>query len=91
MKDIQKIIMMSPLIGFKTKIIKSNSKEMIKLAGKIIDETKNTIKMELGDREIVVAKKSNTFLIFAGKTRIEIDGEKIMFRPEEKAKNKIAG
>lgn len=90
MDEIEKIILHSPLIGFKTKVVNSSIKEMVGLKGKIIDETKNTIKIETKEKEIVLLKKPNRFLIFAGKKRIEIDGEKIMFRPEEKAKNNIA-
>ncbi len=87
MRNIEDIIMFVPLIGFNLEVVQSCSKELVGIKGKVVDETKNTLRIETGKKESVVLKKPNIFLVSVGKKKIRIDGEKIMFRPEEKAKN----
>ena len=79
--------MVCPLIGLEAEVVSSSSKELLGVNGKIIDETKNMVVFENKNKIKKIRKKGNVFEIsFEGK-KIRIIGDKIMFRPEEKAKN----
>lgn len=70
-------------IGSEIEIIKSKNKDMEGIKGKVIDETKNSLTI-INDKnqEKKLLKKGSVFRI-CGK---EIQGEKILRRPEERVK-----
>lgn len=72
------------LIGQNIKIIKSKNISNIGLEGKIIDETKNTLRIRLKESEKKLIKKNIIFTI-QGKI---IKGDEINLRPEERIKLK---
>jgi ribonuclease P protein subunit POP4 len=57
------------------------------MAGKVIDETKNMLIVEMngGGRKKFI-KKNNLFEITNGGKTIKIDGKELMLRPEERIK-----
>lgn len=73
------------LIGLTIIITQSKNKTLVGLQGKIVDETKYmiTIKTSKGDKKLI--KKEIKFQIIDGKT-IEIEGSKIVGRPEDRIK-----
>ena len=74
------------LIGLKTKVVFSPDPTQIGISGEIIDETANilVIRTEKGIRRI--PKKYRVFEFTLGRKVIELNGEDILGRPEERVK-----
>ncbi len=68
------------LIGLEVEVVESTNPSCIGLKGKIVDETKNTIKV--GDK--VLLKNTIKFKII--ETGEVISGEMVMKRPEDRLK-----
>ncbi len=78
------------LMGKKTKIIKSSNKELQDLTGLIIDETKNTITIESGNKTRKVLKKEVRLQITTPTGDEIVNGNDLVGRPEERGqKNKV--
>ena len=74
-------------IGRNVEIVSSNNKQIHGLKGKIVDETKNTFVIEKKDGDVVKIPKANTtFRFWKGNEKIDIEGSKIMYHPEERTK-----
>jgi ribonuclease P protein subunit POP4 len=81
------LILFGTFIGIPVEIIKSASRKLIGLRGKIVDETKNLLVLETEKGIKRIQKNGNTFLFgLESGEKIEVDGKKIMFRPEERPK-----
>ncbi|MBS3068324.1 ribonuclease P protein component 1 [Candidatus Micrarchaeota archaeon] len=81
-------ILYHTFIGLDAEVINSSSRELVGKKGKIIDETKNLIVIESErGKEIKIPKTSCAFCFnLEDGTNFSISGEKIAFRPEERAK-----
>ncbi len=75
------------LIGLICEVIKAKNKDIIGLRGKIIDETKNTLKILCKNKIKTILKNQITLNIKIGNKTIQIQGEKLLKRPEERIKN----
>ena len=71
-------------IGKNIEIKKTKNKEIQGLKGKIIDETMHTFKVKVNKKIKTIMKKDNTFMINGN----EIQGNKIIKRPEDRIKIK---
>ena len=80
------------LIGLKVEIIRSTQKSLQGLSGKVIDETKNLIVIEIEKDNKKLEKKIAKigcifkFTIPGGDDKIEVNGNEIMFRPKDRPK-----
>lgn len=79
-------ILRHELIGLDCEIVKARNKSQIGLRGKIIDETMKTIVIQ---NRKVVEKKGTIFRVMLGERKVDIDGNFIMMRPEDRIKKKI--
>lgn len=80
-------ILYHTFIGLPLEVINASARELIGKKGIIIDETKNLLVIEAGNKEIKIPKKGTVFRFFLeDKTIYEVEGIKILFRPEERAK-----
>lgn len=59
-----------------------------KLAGKVVWETRNTIKLETEKGEKTIGKKGNVFAFSLGNKKVEVDGNLLVGRPEDRIKKK---
>ena len=77
-------------IGLNVHVIGKNNKSL-NLQGTIIDETKNTIKIEGMDNiERIVPKKDSIFIFeIPNGEKIEIDGNILSIRPEDRIKKRF--
>ena len=74
-------------IGLRARIVQSTDPSLRGREGVIVDETKRTIVLEEGGRKIVVPKEISVFrLVLPNGEEVEIDGRKIVMRPEERIK-----
>ncbi len=71
------------LIGLDVEVL---SEPFSGIAGKVVDETKNTFTIESAGTERMVPKPGNVFrFAYEGRT-IDISGSEIMHRPEDRIK-----
>ena len=74
-------------IGLKVVVLNSPSKERIGISGLVIDENKFTFVIENKDKQLVKFPKKNSVFRFKREGReFEIQGSKILYRPEERIK-----
>lgn len=72
-------------IGKKTRIIKATNKNLEKIEGVIVDETKNTITIET-EHGIKNVQKHETVFEIEGQ---EVIGDKVLTSPENRIKLKV--
>lgn len=78
------------LIGLEVKIKDSTDPTLKNLRGRIIDETYNTLKIEVEKKEKIIPKKNCIFIfILPNKTKVQIDGKLLVGRPEDRIKKKF--
>lgn len=77
------------LIGLEVEIVRATDERLVGTTGTVVDETKNTLLVETehDTRELRIQKKGTGFQVTLedGNT-VEIDGDSIMFRPEDRIK-----
>ena len=79
------------LIGLSVEIYDSTHKDLIGIKGRVIDETRNTICIELdnSDEEKVIPKNIVIFhFTLPNNEKVEIDGKIIVSRPEDRIKKR---
>ena len=73
-------------IGLEVEVLESTCASFIGLIGKVVDETRNTIKVDVGGSEKVVPKDCCEFLFHEGTGSHRVSGKAIRFRPEDRIK-----
>lgn len=74
------------LIGLEAKVTKASDPGVEGKAGKIVDETQNTIEIRCGKKDVVLDKRSITLAIMFPQGEFEIPGREMLQRPEERLK-----
>lgn len=73
-------------IGLNVEVVNSTNQSEVGIKGRVVDETKNTLKISTEKGLKTVIKKGRVFRVkFAGKL-IDVSGDLINFRPEERIK-----
>ncbi|MBI1973522.1 ribonuclease P protein subunit [Candidatus Micrarchaeota archaeon] len=80
LSDIQ--VLLGELMGRRVWVVRSTSRELIGLHGTVVNETMNMLVIDCDGGEKTVPKKGNRFE-FDGTI---VDGEELMFRPEDRIK-----
>lgn len=71
-------------IGHEIEIVSAPQKSLVGIKGVVVDETKNMLVIHKDGEDMKIQKKNLLFRIFP-ENQI-IDGNKIMFRPEDRIK-----
>ena len=79
-------ILKQEFIGTQIKVVRSNNKSLVGLEGKIIDETKNTFRIQTRNGVKMLLKSQISFQTEIERKKVVIDGNKICFRSEERIK-----
>jgi ribonuclease P protein subunit POP4 len=74
------------LIGLRVQVVSGACLDYAGIAGRVVDETKNTLVLETEKGEATVPKKGSTFRFFLADEGIDVDGSLIAMRPEERPK-----
>jgi ribonuclease P protein subunit POP4 len=74
------------LIGLDAQVIDTPDKGCIGLKGRIVDETKNTFKLEAAGKEKILQKKGTVLVLKIGDQEVNIDASKLKFKPEDRVK-----
>jgi len=83
-------IIRSEFIGTDVKVAKSTHRDYVGISGKIIDETRNTFTiLQEGKRKTVVKDSSVFHFKFSDGTIVEINGNLLAGRPEDRLKKHI--
>lgn len=85
------------LIGLDTEVADSTNKSFTGQKGRTIDETKNIIKLQIGDQEKNIPKSCSSFIFtissFDGKRylplKIKVDGRLLLSQPENRIQTKF--
>ncbi len=82
-------IVQHEFIGLKTKVVDSSNPNSVGIAGKVVDETHNTLKILHNGKSKVIVKDTAIFDFFMPNgTVVEINGKFIMGRPEDRIKKR---
>ena len=79
------------LVGLGVEVVKSSHKDFTGIKGEVVDETKNTIKVEdVEGYEKIIPKNVATFrFTLPDDAVVEIDGRIIVARPEDRIKKRF--
>ncbi len=79
------------LIGLRIEVADSKNSKSAGIKGKVIDETRNTLKIEKEDgKEATLIKEDCVFLFtLPDRRRVRVEGEVIVARPEDRIKKRF--
>jgi len=82
-------IVQHEFIGLETKVVKSSNPQVVGIAGRVVDETRNTITiLHKGKRRVVIKDTSVFDFVMPDGTVVEIDGKVIVGRSEDRIKKR---
>ena len=81
-----KILLKNEFIGLSVTILECTDPTWKGKTGQIIDETKNTFLIEIEKKKKIIEKKNDKFEFIKNGEKKSINGEKIVFRPEDRIK-----
>lgn len=73
------------LIGLQVHVVKASDPSQRDLSGRVVDETRNMLVVEVGGGEKRIPKQGSRFR-FDIQGGVEVDGDEIRFRPEDRVK-----
>ena len=82
----EKTLARDELIGLQVKIKECKDPTWKGRNGTIIDETKNTLLIEIDDQQKRIVKNTAIFEFNIHGKKITLDGSRIMYRPEDRIK-----
>lgn len=80
-KNVQK----HELIGLPAEVVSASHDGYVGMKGLIVNETQNTIILEVNDSEKVIPKKGTRFRLSTPEN-IEVDGSTLIYRPQDRIK-----
>ncbi len=84
-----KNILMHEFIGLQCKIVGSKNRYNVGIEGNIIDENMKTITLRTNKNRKVIAKEGTTFRLHLDDKKVDIDGNLIVARPEDRIKKRF--
>jgi ribonuclease P protein subunit POP4 len=83
-------VVQQELIGLNAKVVRSSHPGYVGIAGKVLDETRNTILILHKNKKKIVIKNTAVFnFTMPDGTIVEIDGKAIIGRPEARIKKRV--
>jgi len=73
------------LIGLEVEVLHATDPSQARVRGRVVDETRNTLVLEIQGDEKRIPKHGSRFR-FEIQGGLEVDGEEIRFRPEDRVK-----
>jgi ribonuclease P protein subunit POP4 len=73
------------LIGLEVQVLRATDPGQVQMSGRVVDETRNLLVIETGGVEKRIPKQGSRFR-FAIQGGIEVEGDEIRFRPEDRVK-----
>lgn len=89
MMKVTSSIVQDEFIGLEAKVVRSLNPHVVGIAGRVVDETRNTLTVLHRDKRKVVTKDTAVFdFVMQDGTVVEIDGKVIVGRPEDRIKKR---
>ena len=83
-------IVQNEFIGLETKVVKCSNPNVVGIAGRIVNETRNTFTILHNIDEKVVIKDTAIFdFVLPDRTVVKIDGKVVLGRPEDRVKKRL--
>jgi len=83
-------VIQGEFIGLDAKITKSSNPSLVKMKGKVIDETKKTFLILDEGKQKTIPKDTSLFhFTMPDRTVVEIEGKLLLGRPEDRIKKRI--
>jgi ribonuclease P protein subunit POP4 len=83
-------VIQGEFIGLDAKIAKNSNSSLVKMKGKVIDETRNTFVILREGKQKIIPKYTSVFhFTMQNGTVVEIDGKLLLGRPEDRVKKRI--
>lgn len=77
------------LIGLPVRVADSSHSQLIGIEGRVVNETRNTLTIEVEGEEKMIPKENATFhFTLPDKTMVEIEGKILVARPEDRIKKR---
>lgn len=73
------------LIGLRVEVLNATDPSQARIRGLVVDETRNTLVLEIEGAEKRIPKQGSRFR-FDIQGGVEVDGDEIRFRPEDRVK-----
>jgi ribonuclease P protein subunit POP4 len=82
-------IVQHEFISLDAKVVRSSNPQAVGIAGRVVDETRNTLTiLHNGKRSVVIKDVSVFEFVMPDGTIVEIDGKVILGRPEDRIKKR---
>jgi ribonuclease P protein subunit POP4 len=83
-------VVQGEFIGLVAKIAKSSNSSLVKMKGKVINETRNTFMIFHDGKQKIIPKDASVFhFTMQDGTVVAIDGKLLLGRPEDRVKKRI--
>ncbi|MEA2090599.1 MAG: ribonuclease P protein subunit [Thermoproteota archaeon] len=83
-------VLQQEFVGLPAEVVRSSNIHFLGVAGRVIDETRNLLVILHKNRKKAVVKNTAVFRFrLSDGTIVEVDGETIIGRPEERVKRRI--
>jgi len=79
-------ILTAELIGLRCTILSSSNRSQINLSGTVLDETRNTLTLDIAGRPKIIEKQCCTFLFQSSSGPQKASGSRLLGRPEDRIK-----
>ncbi|RLG22146.1 ribonuclease P protein subunit [Methanosarcinales archaeon] len=76
------------LIGLKVEVVSSTNPYLVGIKGKVVDETRNMLVIEMDGEEKKVPKDCCTFLFELDDCYVKVEGRLLVARPEDRISKK---
>ena len=76
------------LIGLRVEVVSSTNPCLVGIKGKVVDETRNMLIIEMDDEEKIVPKDCCTFLFELEDCYVKVEGGLLVARPEDRISKK---
>lgn len=84
-----KSILRHELIGLSVEVAQARNPSQASIRGRVVDESRNTLLIQQGDKRKRVAKQTAVFrFTLPDGTAVEVEGSAIVGRPEDRVKRK---
>lgn len=77
------------LIGLKVTVVSSSNESQNGIEGEVENETMNTLSIWTGDGSKVVQKRGAIFMFILANAKVEVDGNELLLRPEDRIKKRV--
>ncbi len=77
------------LIGLQAQVVSDSNPTNISLSGRVVDESRNTLVIEVREKPVRIGKKDAVFRFHLPSGIVEVEGYAIIGRPQDRIKRRL--